>query len=184
MKASGDLRRKTLLGLAHMGAKQLGMDDETRREAQVAHVGVASCAKMSDAQLLGWCWELKRLGAKIGIPGRRPMKKVPSLVYVNPCCQDLPKAVPPQGVVVLRVIQGGGAASIPVPPVELKPTDWQWVTIEKTALDVGFSEGLDDPGLREFARRTVGVSLEDLSRSHASDVILGLRRWLHHKRGR
>lgn len=65
-------RRRVLMGLAHKGAKLLGLDDDTRRAAQANHTGVSSCRDMSDGQLLAWCWELKHRGAKIGIPGPAP----------------------------------------------------------------------------------------------------------------
>lgn len=65
-------RRRLLLGLAHKAAAQLGMDDETRRAAQMAFAGKASLKDFSDQQLIGWCWELKRRGAQIGIPAPPP----------------------------------------------------------------------------------------------------------------
>lgn len=61
-------RRAVLLGLVHKAGVQLGLDDAARRAAQAAFCGVESCAKMTDAQLVAWCWELKRRGAVIGIP--------------------------------------------------------------------------------------------------------------------
>jgi hypothetical protein len=65
-------RRRLLLGLAHKGAKQLGMDEDTRRAAQAAFAGHASLRDFTDQQLLAWCWELKRRGADIGIPAPPP----------------------------------------------------------------------------------------------------------------
>lgn len=65
-------RRRLLLGLAHKAAAQLGMDEDTRRAAQAAFAGRASLAEFSDRELLLWCWELKRRGADIGIPGPPP----------------------------------------------------------------------------------------------------------------
>ncbi|MEO1766769.1 regulatory protein GemA [Thiobacter aerophilum] len=65
-------RRRVLLGLAHKAAAQLGMDEDTRRAAQMAFCGKASLADYSDSQLIGWCWELKRRGAEIGIPAPPP----------------------------------------------------------------------------------------------------------------
>lgn len=62
------INRKTLLGLAHMAAKQLRWDDDMRRSTQQQKTGKASLADMSDNELLDWCWHLKRLGAQIGIP--------------------------------------------------------------------------------------------------------------------
>ncbi|MBK1690999.1 regulatory protein GemA [Ectothiorhodospira mobilis] len=68
-KRKPDARRRTLLGLAHQAAVQLGWDEEFRRQRQQEVTGHASCRDMTDAQLLGWCWHLKDLGADIGIPG-------------------------------------------------------------------------------------------------------------------
>jgi len=65
-------RRRLLLGLAHRAAAQLGMDEDTRRAAQMAYAGKASLRDFTDGQLIGWCWELKRRGADIGIPGPPP----------------------------------------------------------------------------------------------------------------
>lgn len=65
--------RRVLLGLAHKAASQLGMDEETRRAAQAAFAGRESLRDFSDAQLVAWCWELKRRGADIGIPAPPPM---------------------------------------------------------------------------------------------------------------
>ncbi|MCX8017383.1 MAG: regulatory protein GemA [Rhodocyclaceae bacterium] len=65
-------RRKTLLGLAHMAAAQLGLDEDTRRAAQQAFCGKASLREFTDDELVAWCWELKRRGADIGIPAPAP----------------------------------------------------------------------------------------------------------------
>lgn len=65
-------RRRALLGVAHKAAAQLGMDEETRRAAQMAFCGKASLRDFTDAQLIAWCWELKRRGADIGIPAPPP----------------------------------------------------------------------------------------------------------------
>lgn len=65
-------RRRVLLGVAHKAAAQLGMDEETRRAAQMAFCGKASLRDYTDAQLIAWCWELKRRGADIGIPAPPP----------------------------------------------------------------------------------------------------------------
>lgn len=62
------IKRKTLLGLAHMAATQLRWDDDFRRERQRELTGRESCRDMTDNELLDWCWHLKRLGAQIGIP--------------------------------------------------------------------------------------------------------------------
>lgn len=72
MPAAKPDRRRVLLGLAHKAAAQLGMDEETRRAAQMAFCGKASLRDYSDSQLIAWCWELKRRGADIGIPAPPP----------------------------------------------------------------------------------------------------------------
>lgn len=72
MSALSTDRRRLLLGLAHKAAAQLGMDDETRRAAQMAFAGRSSLKDFSDQQLIGWCYELKRRGADIGIPAPPP----------------------------------------------------------------------------------------------------------------
>lgn len=61
-------RRKRLIALAHIAASQLGWDDELRLEAQERATGCASCARMTEAQLVGWLWHLKGLGADVVIP--------------------------------------------------------------------------------------------------------------------
>ena len=65
-------RRRLLLGLAHKGALQVGMDDDTRRAAQLAFGGKSSLRDFSDRQLIAWCYELKRRGADIGVPAPPP----------------------------------------------------------------------------------------------------------------
>lgn len=66
--AAGFNRRAKLVGLVHIAALHLGLDNGTRKLAQLAWCGVASCADMSEGQLVDWLWELKRRGARIGIP--------------------------------------------------------------------------------------------------------------------
>lgn len=73
MKAT-NTRRRQLLGIAHLGAAQLGFDDEFRRLLQEQATGHASCRDMSDRELLSWCWHLKKLGATIGIPAPMPSR--------------------------------------------------------------------------------------------------------------
>jgi hypothetical protein len=65
-------RRRLLLGLAHKGAAQVGMDDDTRRAAQLAFGGKESLRDFSDPLLIKWCYELKRRGADIGVPAPPP----------------------------------------------------------------------------------------------------------------
>lgn len=59
-----------------------------------------------------------------------------------------------------------------------RPTAAQWAEIERIAMDIGFSDGLDDARLRSFVARTTGYdAVRFLDRHSASRVILGLRRW-------
>lgn len=69
--------RHILLGLVHKAALQLGWDDDWRAAQQLAQCGHASCRDMSDAQLLAWCWKLKKLGAQIGIPSPAKINALP-----------------------------------------------------------------------------------------------------------
>lgn len=61
-------RRRVLLGLAHLAAARLGLDEAARRAAQAAWCGKESLRDFTDAELVAWLWELKRRGAEIGIP--------------------------------------------------------------------------------------------------------------------
>lgn len=65
------LSRKKMFGLAHMAAKQLGWDEDMRREAQQAYNGKPSLKDYTDTELLAWLWQLKEWGADIGIPLKR-----------------------------------------------------------------------------------------------------------------
>lgn len=61
-------RRARLISLAHVAAAQLGLDDATRRVVQAAHTGKASCAEMSESELVRLVWALKGLGARVHLP--------------------------------------------------------------------------------------------------------------------
>ncbi len=65
---SSSERRRRLIGLVHAAAKQIGMDEETRRAMQQRVTGKASAADMSEAALVAVCAELARLGADIHVP--------------------------------------------------------------------------------------------------------------------
>lgn len=65
-------RRRVLLGLAHQAALLLGLEEDSRRAAQQAFAGCTSLKDFTDRQLLAWCYELKRRGAAIGVPGPAP----------------------------------------------------------------------------------------------------------------
>ena len=74
----------------------------------------------------------------------------------------------------------GVRASAPDAPGEFAggPTRWQLATIERLAFDHGWDGGLDDPKLAAFVRRTAKTDNPRwLTRSMASAVISGLRRW-------
>lgn len=59
-----------------------------------------------------------------------------------------------------------------------RPTPRQWAFILDLAKARGWDEGLEDPRLSAFIRRTVFVdALRFLTREDASQVITGLKRW-------
>lgn len=66
-------RRRTLLHIAHEGARQLwGSDEDMRRSIQEIHTGHNSCRDMDDKELTRWCWKLKEMGADIYVPAPAP----------------------------------------------------------------------------------------------------------------
>lgn len=67
-EAAARERRLALLRACHQAARQLGWDEETRRDAQAAWAGKQSLAEFTDDELIGWAWRLKRLGANIWVP--------------------------------------------------------------------------------------------------------------------
>lgn len=77
----------------------------------------------------------------------------------------------------------GAAVAVPLPDIARaaagpdRPSDWQWLTLEREAVASGF-DGLEDARLLAFVRRTAGVDhLRFLDRRRASEVISGLMRW-------
>ena len=59
-----------------------------------------------------------------------------------------------------------------------RPTPRQWAFIVDLAKARGWDEGLEDPRLHAFIRRTVLVdALRFLTREDATQVITGLKRW-------
>lgn len=136
------INRGVLLGLAHMAAKQLRWDEDMRKCMQRRKTGKESCKDMSNTELLDWCWELKRMGAIIGIPH------------------------PPR--------RGGKSWD--------RPSGRQLGEIEQLALQLGWTDGLDDTRLNAFIERTTKIeSIRFLMRWQATDVITGMRRWLKQK---
>ena len=62
---------------------------------------------------------------------------------------------------------------------EARPTRRQWNKIGGMARDMGWDEGLEDARLAGFVKRTAKVDLvRFLTRRQASQVIVGLERWL------
>jgi phage gp16-like protein len=74
MTSSRNLQR-----MIHVGCKQLGLDDDTRRDLQLVVTGKASMAAMSEAEMLKVVDALKQRGFKTGFKGtsktRRPTAK-------------------------------------------------------------------------------------------------------------
>lgn len=57
-------------------------------------------------------------------------------------------------------------------------TRWQLATLERAALDMGWTQGLSDARLVAFVRRTTGVDNPAwLGRAQASAALSGLARW-------
>ncbi len=131
--------RKALLGLAHIASQHLGWDEDMRRQMQHDKTGKFSLRDMADNELLDWCWHLKRLGAKIGIPH------------------------PPRS--------GGKRWD--------RPSTRQLGEIEQLALQLGWTDGLDDGRLTKFIQHTATVdNVRFLMQWQATHIITGLRRWL------
>ncbi|WP_151720198.1 gp16 family protein [Gemmobacter serpentinus] len=63
---------ESLRKLVHLGCKQIGLDNDTRRDLQLVATGKASMADMTDADLLRVVEALKQRGFKVGFPGRKP----------------------------------------------------------------------------------------------------------------
>lgn len=70
---------RTLQRMIHVGCKQLGLDDDTRRDLQLVVTGKASMADMTDAEMLKVVEALKLRGFKTGFKGAakapRPVAK-------------------------------------------------------------------------------------------------------------
>jgi phage gp16-like protein len=70
---------RNLQRMIHVGCKQLGLDDDTRRDLQLVVTGKASMADMSEAEMLKVVDALKQRGFKAGFNGasktRRPTAK-------------------------------------------------------------------------------------------------------------
>jgi len=139
-EAQTKINRRVLTGLAVMASKQLGWDDDMRRQMQRDKTGNESLRDMTDNELLDWCWHLKRMGAEIGIP--HPPRK------------------------------GGKRWD--------RPSTRQLGEIEQLALQMGWTDGLDDERLTKFIQHTATVdNVRFLMQWQATHVITGLRRWLH-----
>lgn len=66
--AAAQQRRKALLRACHKAARDLGWDEEARRDAQAAFAGKESLKDFTAEELAAWAWELKRRGARIWVP--------------------------------------------------------------------------------------------------------------------
>jgi phage gp16-like protein len=70
---------RNLQRMIHVGCKQLGLDDDTRRDLQLVVTGKASMADMTEAEMLKVVEALKQRGFKAGFKGpskaRRPAAK-------------------------------------------------------------------------------------------------------------
>lgn len=60
-----DDRRRALLAQAHLGAKQLGLDEDARHAVQAQVTGCGSCRDMSEAQLAALIRHYAALGADV-----------------------------------------------------------------------------------------------------------------------
>lgn len=64
-------------------------------------------------------------------------------------------------------------------------TRWQLATLERVALDMGWTDGLEDARLIGFVQRTAGVQrIEWLSKRACTEVLSGLARWQRQQRAR
>lgn len=73
--------------MIHVGCKQLGLDNDTRRDLQLVATGKASMADMTDADLKKVVEALKQRGFKTGFKagqkGRRPAAPRADLRYIH-----------------------------------------------------------------------------------------------------
>ncbi len=128
-------RRRVLISQAHMAASRLGLDEDTRRAAQVAVTGKASCAEMTEAELARLIQHWNKLGS--GVTARAPEGDAPGMA-----------------------------------------TRWQLATLERLALEMGWTDGLDDARLIGFIKHTARVERPQwLTRQDCTRVISGLARW-------
>lgn len=94
--------------------------------------------------------------------------------------RDLIRALAYRGAIAARAHRVTPAAAIRQPGGlgPDRPTPRQWAFIVDLARARGWDEGLEDPRLNAFIRRTVFVDAPRfLTRAEASRVITGLRRW-------
>lgn len=91
MTASRSLQR-----MIHVGCKQLGLDDDTRRDLQVVVTGKASMSEMSEADLLKVVEALKQRGFTASFKGaskaRRPSAPRADLRFIHVMWRLLGKA--------------------------------------------------------------------------------------------
>ncbi len=69
---------RNLQRMIHVGCKQLGMDDDTRRDLQLVATGKASMSDMCDADLRKVIDALKARGFKAGFKGKVNGRRAPA----------------------------------------------------------------------------------------------------------
>lgn len=78
---------RNLQRMIHVGCKQLGLDDDTRRDLQLNVTGKSSMADMSDAELQKVVSALQQRGFKAGFKtsskGRRPVAPRADLRFIH-----------------------------------------------------------------------------------------------------
>lgn len=74
-----------LIRLVHVGARELGMDDDTRRHLQVLTTGKSSLRDMTDSELTKVIDALKARGFKVEAKGRgkRPAAERPDVRFAH-----------------------------------------------------------------------------------------------------
>lgn len=72
------MTNRTLQRQIHVGCKQIGLDDDTRRDLQLVATGKASMADMTDADLRKMLEALKQRGFKPGFKGASKARRAPA----------------------------------------------------------------------------------------------------------
>lgn len=74
---------RNLQRMIHVGCKQLGLDDDTRRDLQLNVTGKSSMADMTDAELQKVVSALQQRGFKASSKGRRPVAPRADLRFIH-----------------------------------------------------------------------------------------------------